>query len=332
MKKYILFGKHLCSYHGGAEISLLTKFNKVLDQCLIVGLNKANKLNKFDLNLDSKICNTKINNKYDFKYFSKIEYLLNKNSIINFFENIPSNLILHSYSLSGIASCIGFKGKSFFYVRSQNDILYNDPKEFSQFNFLKKIYKKIENENLLVKSDFLKLLERSQIIVNSKFVYSTIEKLYGYKSIIEYPIIDKKILFNNINSSIYKNYKKGIVFVGDGYGKGEIIFQLLADYFNNETFYHFTRYSSKKTLNKNIILLPWGNKIGDYLACAKLVIIPSQWAETYGRVARETYISEVPVLVSNTGGLPETVDYKEDLIVNDYQNINSWITLVKRKL
>ena len=26
MKKYILFGKHLGTYHGGAEISLLSKF------------------------------------------------------------------------------------------------------------------------------------------------------------------------------------------------------------------------------------------------------------------------------------------------------------------
>jgi glycosyltransferase involved in cell wall biosynthesis len=40
---------------------------------------------------------------------------------------------------------------------------------------------------------------------------------------------------------------------------------------------------------------------------AKLVVAPSQWLETWGRVATEAHFSGIPVLASNSGGLPEAV-------------------------
>ena len=40
---------------------------------------------------------------------------------------------------------------------------------------------------------------------------------------------------------------------------------------------------------------------------AKLVLAPSQWLETWGRVATEAHFSGIPVLASDRGGLPEAV-------------------------
>lgn len=40
---------------------------------------------------------------------------------------------------------------------------------------------------------------------------------------------------------------------------------------------------------------------------AKLVVAPSQWIETWGRIATEAHFSGIPVLASNRGGLPEAV-------------------------
>jgi glycosyltransferase involved in cell wall biosynthesis len=40
---------------------------------------------------------------------------------------------------------------------------------------------------------------------------------------------------------------------------------------------------------------------------AKLALMPSQWLETWGRVATEAQFSGIPVLASNRGGLPEAV-------------------------
>lgn len=42
-------------------------------------------------------------------------------------------------------------------------------------------------------------------------------------------------------------------------------------------------------------------------ARAKLVLAPSQWLETWGRIATEAHLSGIPVLASDRGGLPEAV-------------------------
>jgi glycosyltransferase involved in cell wall biosynthesis len=41
--------------------------------------------------------------------------------------------------------------------------------------------------------------------------------------------------------------------------------------------------------------------------CTKLVLAPSQWLETWGRIATEAHFSGIPVLASDSGGLPEAV-------------------------
>jgi glycosyltransferase involved in cell wall biosynthesis len=41
--------------------------------------------------------------------------------------------------------------------------------------------------------------------------------------------------------------------------------------------------------------------------CTKLVLAPSQWLETWGRIATEAHFSGIPVLASDRGGLPEAV-------------------------
>jgi glycosyltransferase involved in cell wall biosynthesis len=40
---------------------------------------------------------------------------------------------------------------------------------------------------------------------------------------------------------------------------------------------------------------------------AKLVLAPSQWIETWGRIATEAHFGGIPVLASDSGGLPEAV-------------------------
>jgi glycosyltransferase involved in cell wall biosynthesis len=58
---------------------------------------------------------------------------------------------------------------------------------------------------------------------------------------------------------------------------------------------------------RNIVVhQPTGNMRQLY-ARARLLLAPSQWEETWGRVVTEAHINGIPVLASNTGGLPESV-------------------------
>ena len=63
--------------------------------------------------------------------------------------------------------------------------------------------------------------------------------------------------------------------------------------------------------------MPWQKDEADVYKYAKIVIVPSIWQEAYGRVSREAFILDIPVFVSNIGGLGESVNEQKEFIIND---------------
>ncbi len=55
----------------------------------------------------------------------------------------------------------------------------------------------------------------------------------------------------------------------------------------------------------------------------RLLLMPSQWEEAFGRVAMEAMINGIPVVGSNVGGLKETID--EGGILLDKGDVNKWV-------
>ena len=70
--------------------------------------------------------------------------------------------------------------------------------------------------------------------------------------------------------------------------------------------------------------MSWKKNEVDIYKYAQVVIVPSICEEGYGRVSREAFLLNIPVLVSNRGGLPETVDGKQSHIIEDYLNPQIW--------
>jgi glycosyltransferase involved in cell wall biosynthesis len=56
----------------------------------------------------------------------------------------------------------------------------------------------------------------------------------------------------------------------------------------------------------------------------KILLVPSQWEEAFGRVAIEAMINRIPVVASRIGGLPEAVG-NGGILVNDFVNAQAWI-------
>ena len=56
----------------------------------------------------------------------------------------------------------------------------------------------------------------------------------------------------------------------------------------------------------------------------KLLIVPSEWEEAFGRVVLEAQCNGIPVIASNKGGLSESVG-QGGVLIDDYGDINSWI-------
>ena len=60
-----------------------------------------------------------------------------------------------------------------------------------------------------------------------------------------------------------------------------------------------------------------------FLSLTRILLVPSQWPEPFGRVAVEALANGIPVIASRSGGLPEAVG-DAGILVEDYANPTAW--------
>lgn len=77
----------------------------------------------------------------------------------------------------------------------------------------------------------------------------------------------------------------------------------------------------------HIMAAPATPRPADFFALTRLLLVPSTFAEPFGRVAAEALVNGIPPLVSERGGLPETVG-KGGLVIP----LPSWLTPQTRDL
>jgi glycosyltransferase involved in cell wall biosynthesis len=69
--------------------------------------------------------------------------------------------------------------------------------------------------------------------------------------------------------------------------------------------------------------------IREFYGRARLLLMPSQWQEAWGRVATEAQLSGIPVLASRIGGLPESVG-SGGILVAPTAPINDWLAALSK--
>jgi glycosyltransferase involved in cell wall biosynthesis len=86
--------------------------------------------------------------------------------------------------------------------------------------------------------------------------------------------------------------------------------------------------SVAKTL-PNVTLFPRTMDMRKIYGRAKIVLVPSRYQETFGRVAAEAHLSAIPVLASRHGGLPEAVGPGGVLLDYDAP-IDHWAEMLRK--
>jgi glycosyltransferase involved in cell wall biosynthesis len=79
----------------------------------------------------------------------------------------------------------------------------------------------------------------------------------------------------------------------------------------------------------NIILHPPTGDMRSLYATTRLLLAPSQWEETWGRVATEAHINGIPVLGSNRGGLAQAIG-SGGLTLPAEAPIDAWLAALSR--
>lgn len=161
------------------------------------------------------------------------------------------------------------------------------------------------------------------IITNSKFMEKECRKLTTVERIhIFYPTINIKQrnieVLNKINT---------IGMVSNRVEKGYNIFLKVRKKFPNINFMVLGANNDYRDKENNIDFFKWTSMPEMILEKMDLILVPSIIDETFGRVSVEALRLGKRVLVSNRGGLPETVDFNEKLIVKS-GNHENWIKSV----
>ena len=222
---------------------------------------------------------------------------------------IPVIMIIPScdpFCFTNFTKGINCNGKCNGCIALQNKIRYILPQKWLKWN-----RDAIRNADLL--------------IANSQFTRMLIQKKFMPQNpcSVVYPGIDVSKYCSGENSREY------ITILNPVKPKGSDIFLEITKQIHGKKFLAVGNCDRKLMRHSpdNVRLLPKVSDMRKVYSKTKILLVPSIWEETFGRVAIEAGINAIPTIASNRGGLPEAVG-NGGTVINDYTNISAWVNAI----
>lgn len=178
------------------------------------------------------------------------------------------------------------------------------------------------------------LLERADlIVVNSSYMKKELFKQRKLDSIAIPPFIKQSNFVScaKDREGIAKQafLRDRIIFIGLDLWKGADIAIKLARLLPNRKFLFLTGNRSNSKLESqvkqlaNVELIGWTDEMDKLYARSRLLLVPSKWAEPFGRIAVEAARHGIPSIATAIGGLVESVG-KGGILLAPNSNIHQW--------
>lgn len=169
-------------------------------------------------------------------------------------------------------------------------------------------------------------------IANSCFTAEKYRKVYG---------VDPKVIHPFIVAGRYrtKTTRRNVTFINPHPFKGrdialgiarlcpEIPFTFVESWELNDN--NRRQLMEKLAALPNVTLLPPRSDMRGVYGKCKILLVPSIWEESYGRVVTEAQISSIPVIASRRGGLPESVG-PGGILLDPDAPINGWVAALRK--
>ncbi|MGF1760320.1 glycosyltransferase family 4 protein [Photobacterium sagamiensis] len=330
MKTIALFSLNAQYKIGGAETcinQIVSNLNDKYEITVVSGERKIyEKHNKYSYEKLSIIPLVNV------RYLSYLDDFLNYFLIYDFFKKNKFDLVIGNCatSIAAINATVGHGGKAIYYVHDEFSL--NKRPEYGETKTVKlKLFRLIrrvmdypfflfhcnKNSKSLIRSDI--------VLANSNYISDLLKKQESITPRVIYPFTQTE---GKMQTDLCK--AKYITMVGDSGVKGIDTFLKIANLMPREQFRVVGRNLQKKQQG-NILFHPFFRDVADMYSTSKLLLVPSIWQEAFGKVSVEAASHGIPVIVSNRGGLPETVCSNE-LIVQDYLNPLSWQSRINKIL
>ena len=172
--------------------------------------------------------------------------------------------------------------------------------------------------------------EPDVVLAVSDFTRGELERRFGRESHVLYPLVD-------IDRYRTPRREEFVTMINPVGAKGVKIALELAERLPAQRFLFVEGWGTHPAIVERIERLPNATYMRKQLdmravyAETRILLVPSQWQEAFGRVVVEAQASGIPVIASRTGGLPEAVGHG-GILIDDYRDPASWLPALQRLL
>ena len=173
---------------------------------------------------------------------------------------------------------------------------------------------------------------KARFIANSRFTASFYRSAFGLSSVVIPPLIQRERYVG------LSQERDTVLFVGSAPEKGlEVAIEVAAScpeipfvFVESWILKRSARARLRKRLARlpNVSFLPHRMDMRPIYGRARLLLVPSQWQEAWGRVASEAHINGIPVLATRIGGLAEAVG-PGGVLLDPEASVSEWCNLVR---
>lgn len=168
------------------------------------------------------------------------------------------------------------------------------------------------------------------VVTNSHFMAGKIQSRWQREAAVIYPVPSSKTF------KVTEAHGDFITFFNPSHRKGlDIAEQLVKEQLSEHPFLFVEGFMDARShgvalkRSGNVVHARRSPDVATIYNLTRTLIIPSQWEEPFGRVALEAMYNQIPVIASNTGGLPESVG-EGGLLIDDFDNVEAWADAIRK--